>query len=743
MSDLIQVGNGMHGTVGGDNVLNSFGVNTPNLMTTGIHSQQVTLIELQKYNVPLLGDMKTFAAKETPFLSILMEMSGKPIDAYFKHWTDDYEGDNWVDIQLDKLRVNGSVGYNPVTDTVDATGTQPLAIGHAEEIGGEMIWQKASIKLTGTTINTMTKFNEIADGASIDIRSLGTTEATKLQSQLLETGIIPSNDESVSSIVLGFNRGNTHTGIKYDDIIGQAFDIINKLTRVLRAKDYVLTEYDDISWNGGSATKAFSLKYVANTSKRVMAKYDNIETAIPTAGAVAQNTDTRKLFGIDQFIYDPSAKSFVIILDADESNLDFQESGSPATVTTDMLTADTWYQVVEVPDAGLSYDGATYKIGDIFYSDTTTTITANANAKIMAIPYAILMEEVNTALPEVELVKDGDVRDLRIFGVNNGGLKSATGHTRLSRHVIINMHKDVPSAVSEAAGFGNKVKTGYNFDKQTTMNYMQLHNSDTWKVTTFREGTATNLAFKNDYIVSRERHMREYKQDWNNIIVWGKQSNAVDEDNYYKGSTSGLFDREVFPIQHFKRALPFEGGRIPHADSGAEIKKWMEDIGESLNANKQFSIYDDHTLFVSQQVMQWLRDVNARLATSGLFEGANRKEASTGNTVTLGLEVDTYRTQHGTLKFVHNPLLDQDSTWKMARYLYPHTNGKVNPRFLILAIDKSHISMSTHKSRPHMLHGNLQENRNPFISEEGMSGSGLFELRFPGNHAVIDITPNW
>ena len=94
------------------------------------------------------------------------------------------------------------------------------------------------------------------------------------------------------------------------------------------------------------------------------------------------------------------------------------------------------------------------------------------------------------------------------------------------------------------------------------------------------------------------------------------------------------------------------------------------------------------------------------------------------------------------LRFIEEPALNFAPAFKVPRFLFPRTNGLINPRYMILAIDKSFISMTTHSSRPDRIYGNLQSNNNPFLYVEGISGIHLVKLRFPRNHAIIDITPD-
>lgn len=734
MPDLIGINHGVFTSQGKDGVHNSFPQTMHQANRTGIATQEVELIDTVTYGIDIFNDYKTFAPREFAFNTLLSEMGGgATLEANLATWTDDYEGTDMVDIMLDHLRIRDLIG-----DGSAGSPGNPIAIGSANEIGGMLYFQKAKIGASAAA-GRSDSFSSIADSQTITIEAPATRSLAKCS--VLETGLIPdANDSDKKLLVLGFDRSNLGTGAaQYQDTVNRPFDVIRKIENVLGVRQYKIEDLT-CSWNGASK-QTISLKYdpTSSKSKQCHIAFDDLEIAKPSGANAPQEHKIQIIAAVDQFVFSADYTKFVLVLDFNDTNLDYASSGTIATGDITVPAGGGFYQVIMGEDLDCSSPSQTeLNVGDVFFANAAATIESatGSGEAVMTVPYALLVEEVNTSVANTAAVTD------RVFGANVNN-NNPGGHSRLMRHIIISAHKDLPTVAHEAQGFGTEVRGGYVFSRESHMNFLEIHVADPWSITTLRQGT--KVMFQDNFEISRQRHMKEYKQDWTNVYWRGKKSNKYTSNNEYEGSTSGVLDAEMFPMKYMKVPMPVTGNAIVISNGGLDFENWLEDLAKGLNSKNQVGDYQGHTIFVGITTLNMIAKANARIgsdtSTGGNIYGANFEMVPPSD-MTLGLQVFKFKTMFGELNFVYEKSLDTETSFKVARWAFPNCNGKLNPRYTMLAVDKSFIEIMTHKSRPDKLYGNLQDNNNPFIYMEGMSGAHLLKMRFPRNHAIIDITPD-
>ena len=742
----INVGyNGVQTSWGSDEYYNGFPNSTPEVIGTGVATHEISLLESQKYMIDIYNDMKHFAPKEFPLLTLLQNMGGGTIDRFFDMWTDEYEGTDVIDVALDQLRLRDKVGNSGVSPTA------PFALGAFGEVGGEFIWQYASIN-DGVTSDY--DFDSMADSIDIKISALPgnttrpTTEANYGAAYLLNDKIkeiCPVTTSSSNKLVaLGFTRTGTATHV-YQNVVGRISEVIRKYQNTLENNEYTATSYAAVTLNGAGAETWYEYKYTVNTSMLVHQIIDNLSVADATTyTAVNEEQKIQVIVGIKRFMFNSSLSSFVIELDFAESNLDFLNGTTGTSIDGDSgsFTAGYW-QLVSVKTAG---DADTYPVGSIYkWLDAAHMYSANGtldgsihatlqttNYTFQKVRYALLLEETNTA-------KDS----YRVFGANIGSTYvNPMGCTRFARHITINRFDDIPAPNSELDGFDTELKGNYTRTSEIHQNFLQIYNMKPWAISTMREGTA--IRFGDTVKMSRERHLRAYKQAWTNVFLYGKKANFSASETNYKGTTSGLFDFEMFPMKYGSFPIPYTPEGMTSADTikGNKFKRWMEDFARACNATSVPGTYEGKTVMVGIEFINYLTTMVAAIGSANTYNvfGAQFQMVPASK-ATFGLDVLEFKTTFGTLRFIHEPALDYITKFKVPRFLF--ADGKLSPRYTALVLDKNYIEVMTHKTRPDRIYGNLQANNQPFMQMEGISGAKLLKLRFPRNFGVFNLEPNY
>ena len=735
--------NGVQTSFGHDDFYNGFPNSTPAVVATGVDTQEISILESQKYTIDIYNDMKHFAPKEFPLYTLLSNMGGGTIDRFFDMWTDEYEGTDVIDVALDQLRLRDSVGDTSVTPA------SPFALGELGEIGGEFIWQYAS--LDGATVSTP-DFDGLADSANIKIKAIGTPsrpstvaayQAAYLDKiKIKEISPVENSTDSKKLVALGFYRTGTTTET-YGNVVGRMSETIRKFQNTLEVNDYDATSFSGVTLNGGTGEVWYEYKYTANSSYLVHQIIDNLSTAdASTYSAVNEEQKIQVIVGINRLLFNASLSAFIIELDFNESNLDFLNGTTGTAVGGAALVAGVaygYYQLTSVVNGS----AATYPVGTIYRydasglwdaqgNDLSATLNNDTNFIFQKVRYTLLLEETNSA-----------VNNYRTFGSNIGSTyANPQGCTRFARHITINRFDDVPAPNSELDGFDTELKGNYTRTNEIHQNYLQIYNMKPWAISTMRQGTG--IRFGDTVKLSRERHLRQYKQAWTNIFLYGKKANFSLSETNYKGQTSGLFDFEMFPMKYGSFPIPYSPTGMTSSDTikGTKFKRWMEDFARACNATSVPGTYEGKTVFVGIEFINYITTMVAAIGSSNTYNVFGAQFQLVPPTkATFGLEVYEFKTTFGTLRFIHEPALDYITKFKVPRFLF--ASGKLSPRYTAIVIDKNYIEVMTHKTRPDRIYGNLQANNQPFMQMEGISGAKLLKLRFPRNFGVFNLEPNY
>jgi len=760
----IQVGvNGIATSYANDNVMNGFPNVRPAISYTGIAAQETTLLETQKYNIDIFADFQNYSPKEFPLITILSNVGGGVIDRNFDMWTSSYEGGTMFDVALDELRVRDSAGdysasvFNSALNKPIAIGTSATALEYTkQEVGGKFFWQYASISaVAGGAGEYNTTWSNMAD--SIYIKSVAPTDKTAanlLLSEIKDLAPVASGND----MYLTLAQCRVNTSANYlSDTRGRMSEVIGMYQNILELKGYVGTKYTGCTVNGVGSKTLYEYKYTANTSHRVDQVINNIHTGLCSGLTVATKNNIETLVGIDRFIFSADMDMFIIVLNFYLSNIDYLLGTDTAALDNAGASFASGYYQLTRAVAGATAD--VYPVGSIFRVTSTVpagggaisaivdrngdsaagTITGGA-AYLAPVRNVFLLEEVSTA-DKVATVAT------RPFAANIGSTRSNTeGWTRFGRHVTWGRDDDVGAAAAELDPFDVNVKSTMRRHIEQLTNNIQIMNSKPYAVSVMRQNTG--VRFGDTIERSRAEHLKEYKRMWTNIFLYGKKSDQSESELNYKGTTSGFFDYELFPVTYIKHPLPIDASgtvigteRSAGTPVGMRFKNWIDELCKACQVGKTTGNNTVTTVLVGIDFMNIISTAAALIGTSDFnVFGVRFEKMPTGNQ-TLGLDVYAYRGVYGELRFQLLPELSYMSALKVPNFLFP--SGRRSPRWTALAIDKTKVSIMTRKGREEKIYGNLQSNDNPFVSIEGISGAHLFKMKDPACQLVIDMEPNY
>jgi len=323
--------------------------------------------------------------------------------------------------------------------------------------------------------------------------------------------------------------------------------------------------------------------------------------------------------------------------------------------------------------------------------------------------------------------------------INAGGgdeFTAGDGFTRISRMGLIGDSQTPPDAIAEGSNF----QTGgnYNYSVENIHNMTQIFDTPKYGVTGTRQ--ASNARFFDEFQLTRGRNLSIYKQKISGALLRGVQSEVMDATTGKpKRTMSGILDYSMFPIRYMKESLP-----SATADTtGVLLSTWLDSIVYSMQAFKQSGGSSSYTVLCSQKVLNTLAKANSYIGTGnnhmlngGIFT------VSPPSKMTIGLRVFEYESIYGTIRFIHEPSFDMMPVLKSStataggvpKHLFGA--GGLNPRNILMVLDKAYIKKLT--LRPDKIYGNIQDiGQDAF--EEAMRGEHSLQLRFPRNHAIIDV----
>lgn len=143
-----------------------------------------------KYNIDITSLVRTWKTEDTPFLAIMDNMAGAgSATSPYHTWIDEYDGDSWVDIALDNLRLAstalGSGGSIPSSGYGATIANSAVGIGSSSYVGG-------TYKFIGVNPGDLDAFHTTLFNVSGV-----TTKANVNAAALMGTGTVDADDKYI------------------------------------------------------------------------------------------------------------------------------------------------------------------------------------------------------------------------------------------------------------------------------------------------------------------------------------------------------------------------------------------------------------------------------------------------------------------------------------------------------------------------------------------------------------------
>jgi len=302
----------------------------------------------------------------------------------------------------------------------------------------------------------------------------------------------------------------------------------------------------------------------------------------------------------------------------------------------------------------------------------------------------------------------------------------SAGYTRIDHQALLGMYNTVPAGVQEGSSASDELQTGFQYAFESKENYMQIFRANPMEITGTR--LASGGYRIDDIKRNRDKMLRLYKKDKSNAIMWGKKSQTMQSDGKPLRTMSGIFDYELSPIKYIKGTL----NRYSASNYSEAIKDYLNEIAYSMHAFKPKSGNNVTSMMCSHTMLRALDEVvKLSYGQAPNAHGYTTQQPYRDNVVDFGIKHFDFDTQYGTLKFMHEPRLDYLTEFQLPTFL---AGQNVNPRYIMLALDKEYISTKT--LRPDKLQGNIQANDED-LTREDIIGEQTLEMLYPKNHSVI------
>ena len=308
------------------------------------------------------------------------------------------------------------------------------------------------------------------------------------------------------------------------------------------------------------------------------------------------------------------------------------------------------------------------------------------------------------------------------------------GYTRMSRTALIGGGQEDVPGVAEGSTFSEGF--GFNFSIQNISNNVQIFDTPKYGITGTR--MAAQARFFDEFAATRRRQLSMFKNRINSAMLRGVKSETFSAATGTPVRTmSGLLDYSLFPLKYIKESLPTETD-----DGGVELAQWIDNLAYAYNAFKQKDGSSTITVLTSKTVLRHLTRIVPMLGSqSGNIMGGIFTVVPPSK-ITLGLRIFEFESLHGTVRFIEEPAFEMMPKFKtntataggIPSHLF--ANG-LNPRKMLMFIDKAYVKFLTY--RPDKIEGNVQEiGQDAFY--EAMRGDHSFQLRFPKNHMLVDVS---
>jgi len=204
---------------------------------------------------------------------------------------------------------------------------------------------------------------------------------------------------------------------------------------------------------------------------------------------------------------------------------------------------------------------------------------------------------------------------------------------------------------------------------------------------------------------------------------------------------SGIMDPEMFNMRRFYIPIPISSGIM----DTTLYEAFMDKVAKALHDGRTKGEYkNESTIFCSLEILRLISRANAALGSTNTTANPFGFQFTTPppSELTLGLQVYKIKTMYGGLNFVHDPGFDFETGFEVPYHLFPAQSGKLNPKYLCIALDKSTIKFYTRAGREERIYGGLQSPNNPFIYTEGISGAHSIGMRDSRNNALLYMPPD-
>lgn len=305
-----------------------------------------------------------------------------------------------------------------------------------------------------------------------------------------------------------------------------------------------------------------------------------------------------------------------------------------------------------------------------------------------------------------------------------------TGFTRLSTHMLLGNFLTVPDPIEQGSNVDPEQHSGRQYARQMKHNYAQIVRSPTIDI------TGTYLASQGRMRLNQAQKMRDdmmmkYKTSRRNLMLWGKgASQSVSSNGKVINTSAGLFCYQHNPIRYMRHKLRFDA-----SNRYESIKRFVMDYARAIFAFKPELQSNGVVNVYISKYMHMMLDEYLKLGAqemgniSGTYAGMQQNMNQSN--YDFRIKLNDISTPYGTLRFVVDPGLDYQT-----ENLLPSFMGNVQPKNMLLAIDKS--KMSTVVLRAPRLRGNIQSPDSDY-SREDIISEETFELLDPTSHCVMAL----
>jgi len=776
---------------------NNFPAGTPYASNVG-PGRQMDRNDYDKYVIDIDAKRKEKFVKDLPISKLFEDMNaGGTVSDFVVTWSGLFKNTAQTELMPTVgLRTRDAYGMTSAAATAygvkDALTNIPTPVAHAAEFGGKLQWQ--SVYMVdgddGDRLSLPNLTDDLAAGDGIrfsssriiSIAGAGEGKVGGIVGEMKEAAPVVGADGS-HIIAFGMRRDSKDLNRNFDEYIKKWANLLltqgytkNAVTGISVANEAKGEEAKGAYGETPANETIIEYKYTEGTSMIIHTVWDGITLRIQDR----ISPEPMKIMGVKKFVFSANLDSFYVVLDMFESNID-NVKRLPEVITT--KEAGKFYVVAK----GTETDTAQYGIytpGKIFKA--TASGAVSSGVELYPAWDGLLLEETNSARHATSFtattVEDGQ-RDSynRLFAPGYG--RSPMGWTKAFDRLETTLDANIEASVASANGSFDltQIESSSSNAEHDGKNFVQIFRSKVW-MKTREEQLAGKIRHGRNTKVDEERAMRKFYKGIDMTLLFGKLNFAVSAgtalatgstdtpaslfatkdttvDNFYnsvrgftgdyESSMSGIFDREVFPITWAR--LPFEMAvdgfnPIHAADKGLAIIDYCEKVGKALAYGDVAGSEKIYTVFISQTAINHMGLSYARsttvLSDQGNVFGNEIKFSSAESKSNPNLKFDTYtyRTSTGViLNFMPTPTFDFTPKFKGSHSML----GKkyLDPKWLMLVVDKNNVNVSSHQAYPEQEFVGLQPNHNVNIELRGIQASRTLEMDNVEECLIIDMSP--